>query len=165
LDRQTRGARAGGDDGATEVQLAVADLDDIGFPLAEIRDDGSSVITKHPNTGGQVSIGTITAQLLYEIAGARYANPDATARFDTIELSDDGPDRVRSSGVRGEPPPAESPPAGGEPTATPPPPPATSPSEIRAFYAIDWANSVYSTLGMSGFLPLLLPMPDTGPRA
>ena len=76
-----------------------------GFPLAEISADGTSVITKHPGTGGQVGIGTVTAQLLYEIAGARYANPDATARFDTITLGTDGPDRVRISGVRGEPPP------------------------------------------------------------
>ena len=83
----------------------VADLRHAGFPLAEIHADGSSVITKHPGTGGQVSIGTVTAQLLYEIGGARYANPDATARFDTVALSDDGPDRVRISGVRGEPPP------------------------------------------------------------
>lgn len=83
----------------------IADLGHAGFPLAEVHDDGSSVITKHPGTGGQVSIGTVTAQLLYEIGGARYANPDVTARFDTISLSDDGPDRVRISGVRGEPPP------------------------------------------------------------
>jgi len=83
----------------------VADLGHAGFPLAEIHADGSSVITKHPGTGGQVSVGTVTAQLLYEIGGARYANPDATARFDTVALSDDGPDRVRISGVRGEPPP------------------------------------------------------------
>jgi hypothetical protein len=76
-----------------------------GFPLAEIYPDGSSVITKHPGTGGAVSVGTVTAQLLYEITGARYANPDATLRVDTIELSDDGPDRVRLSGVKGEPPP------------------------------------------------------------
>ena len=97
------GAQATG--GNYSFFTAIADLDDAGFPLAEIHDDGSSVITKHPNTGGQVSVGTVTAQLLYEITGARYANPDATARFDTIELSDDGPDRVRISGVRGEPPP------------------------------------------------------------
>jgi len=84
----------------------VPNLGHAGFPLAEIHDDGSSVITKHPGTGGQVSRGTVTAQLLYEITGARYANPDATARFDTVTLSDDGPDRVRISGVRGEPPPA-----------------------------------------------------------
>ena len=83
----------------------IADLDHPGLPLAEMYDDGSSVITKHPGTGGQVSVGTVTAQLLYEITGARYANPDATARFDTIALTDDGPDRVRISGVRGEPPP------------------------------------------------------------
>lgn len=83
----------------------IADLTHPGFPLAEIRGDGSSVITKHPGTGGAVTVGTVTAQLLYEITGARYANPDATLRVDTIELSDDGPDRVRISGVKGEPPP------------------------------------------------------------
>ncbi len=83
----------------------IPDLGYAGFPLAEMYADGSSVITKHPGTGGQVSVGTVTAQLLYEITGERYANPDATARFDTIELADDGPDRVRISGVRGEPPP------------------------------------------------------------
>ncbi|NTY64008.1 acyclic terpene utilization AtuA family protein [Mycolicibacterium sphagni] len=83
----------------------IADLGHAGFPLAELYADGSSVITKHPGTGGQVSVGTVTAQLLYEIGGPRYANPDVTARFDTIALSADGPDRVRISGVRGEPPP------------------------------------------------------------
>ncbi len=76
-----------------------------GFPLAEVAADGSSVITKHQGTGGAVIVETVTAQLLYEIAGLRYANPEVTARFDTIELSADGPDRVRISGVRGEPPP------------------------------------------------------------
>ncbi|MBB4684529.1 acyclic terpene utilization AtuA family protein [Amycolatopsis jiangsuensis] len=76
-----------------------------GFPIAEIHADGSSVITKHPGTGGAVNTGTVTAQLLYEIAGARYANPDVTARFDTLVLDEDGPDRVRISGVRGEAPP------------------------------------------------------------
>ncbi len=83
----------------------IADLTHPGFPLAEIHSDGSSVITKHPGTGGAVTIDTVTAQLLYEISGARYANPDVTLRVDTIELSDDGPDRVRISGVKGEPPP------------------------------------------------------------
>jgi hypothetical protein len=76
-----------------------------GFPLAEIHADGSSVITKHSGTGGLVSVDTVTAQLLYEITGARYANPDATARMDTIALSAEGPDRVRIGGVAGEPPP------------------------------------------------------------
>jgi hypothetical protein len=77
----------------------------LGFPIAEMAADGSAVITKHPGTGGAVTVGTVTAQLLYEIGGARYAGPDVVARFDTIALSDDGPDRVRISGVRGEPPP------------------------------------------------------------
>jgi hypothetical protein len=83
----------------------VPDLTYAGFPLAEIHADGSSVITKHPGTGGLVSVDTVTAQLLYEITGARYANPDVTARMDTIALSADGPDRVRISDVAGEPPP------------------------------------------------------------
>ncbi|OXY95595.1 acyclic terpene utilization AtuA family protein [Streptomyces diastatochromogenes] len=76
-----------------------------GFPLAEIHADGTSVITKHPGTGGFVDIGTVTAQLLYETAGARYLGPDVTARLDTVRLSQDGPDRVRIEGVRGEAPP------------------------------------------------------------
>lgn len=76
-----------------------------GFPLAEIHEDGSSVITKHDGTGGVVDTGTVTAQLLYETGGARYAGPDVTARLDTARLTQDGPDRVRISGVRGEAPP------------------------------------------------------------
>ncbi|MFE1309040.1 acyclic terpene utilization AtuA family protein [Streptomyces sp. NPDC058755] len=76
-----------------------------GFPLAEIHADGSSVITKHPGTGGFVDVGTVTAQLLYETGGARYLGPDVTARLDTVRLSQDGADRVRIEGVRGEAPP------------------------------------------------------------
>ncbi|MEU5327895.1 acyclic terpene utilization AtuA family protein [Streptomyces parvus] len=76
-----------------------------GFPLAEIHADGSSVITKHGGTGGVVDLSTVTAQLLYETGGARYAGPDVTARLDTVRLTPDGPDRVRIDGVRGEAPP------------------------------------------------------------
>jgi hypothetical protein len=96
------GAQATGGNYAffTEHDLGVP-----GFPIAEISADGSSVITKHPGSGGAVTVGTVTAQLVYEISGARYAGPDATARFDTVTLTDDGPDRVRISGTRGEPPP------------------------------------------------------------
>ncbi|MFD5424271.1 acyclic terpene utilization AtuA family protein [Streptomyces sp. NPDC127084] len=81
------------------------DLRRPGFPLAELYADGSSVITKHPGTGGVVDLGTVTAQLLYETGGARYAGPDATARLDSVRLTREGPDRVRISGVRGEAPP------------------------------------------------------------
>ncbi|MEV8595121.1 acyclic terpene utilization AtuA family protein [Streptomyces sp. NPDC052012] len=76
-----------------------------GFPLAEIHADGSSVITKHPGTGGFVDAGTVTAQLLYETGGARYAGPDVTARLDTVRLTQEEPDRVRIEGVCGEAPP------------------------------------------------------------
>ncbi|MFF4630212.1 acyclic terpene utilization AtuA family protein [Streptomyces griseorubiginosus] len=81
------------------------DLGRPGFPLAELHEDGTAVITKHPGTGGFVDVGTVTAQLLYETQGARYAGPDVTARLDTVRLDQDGPDRVRISGVRGEAPP------------------------------------------------------------
>ncbi|WP_128431857.1 acyclic terpene utilization AtuA family protein [Streptomyces cyaneus] len=81
------------------------DLRRPGFPLAELHENGACVITKHPGTGGFVDVGTVTAQLLYETAGARYAGPDVTARLDTVRLTQDGPDRVRIEGVRGEAPP------------------------------------------------------------
>jgi hypothetical protein len=72
-----------------------------GFPLAELAEDGSAVITKHPGTGGAVTVGTVTAQLLYEIDGPDYAGPDVTSRFGTIALEQVGEDRVRISGVQG----------------------------------------------------------------
>jgi hypothetical protein len=77
----------------------------LGFPLAEVAADGSSVITKHADTGGIVNVGTVTAQLLYEIGSPAYANPDVISRFDTIRLAQDGPDRVLISGTIGEPAP------------------------------------------------------------
>ncbi|MFI7674687.1 acyclic terpene utilization AtuA family protein [Actinophytocola sp. NPDC049390] len=83
----------------------IADLTHPGFPIAEIDEDGSSVITKHDGTGGAVTVDTVRAQLLYEIAGPRYLGPDVTSRFDSIRLTQDGPDRVRIDGVTGEAPP------------------------------------------------------------
>jgi hypothetical protein len=77
----------------------------VGFPWAEVAEDGSSVIGKHDGTGGEVSVGTVTSQLLYEIAGPAYLGPDVSARFDTIHLEQVDRDRVRISGTRGEPPP------------------------------------------------------------
>jgi len=76
----------------------------LGFPIAELEKDGSSVITKHPNTGGLVSVGTVTAQLLYEVREPRYLTPDVAARFDTIDIFQEDIDRVRIQGVKGEPP-------------------------------------------------------------
>jgi len=77
-----------------------------GFPWAEVAADGSCVIGKHDNTGGLVSVGTVTSQLLYEIGGPQYLGPDVIAHFDTITVEDSGPDRVRISGTKGSPPPS-----------------------------------------------------------
>lgn len=85
------------------------EIDDLihpGFPWADIADDGSFVVGKHDDTGGAVSVGTVTSQLLYEIGGPAYLGPDVTARFDTLTVSDAGLDRVLVSGAKGEPPPA-----------------------------------------------------------
>ena len=79
----------------------------VGYPIAEIESDGSFTITKHPGTGGLVSIGTVTAQLLYEISSPAYINPDVISHFDTLEINQIGPDRVRVSGCRGSNPPGK----------------------------------------------------------
>jgi hypothetical protein len=77
----------------------------LGFPVAEMAADGSCVITKHAGTGGLVTVDTVTAQLVYEIQSTIYLNPDVTTHLDTVQLSPDGDDRVRISGVRGSAPP------------------------------------------------------------
>lgn len=79
----------------------------VGYPIAEIESDGSFTITKHPGTGGLVSVGTVTAQLLYEISSPAYINPDVISHFDTLEINQIGPDRVRVSGCRGSNPPGK----------------------------------------------------------
>jgi hypothetical protein len=99
------GAQATGGNYAFFTELPGVDRP--GFPIAEIHADGSSVITKHPGTGGAVTVETVTAQLLYEIAGPRYYGPDVTTRFDTVTVADAGADRVRITGTHGEPPPPD----------------------------------------------------------
>ena len=64
------------------------------------------MITKQPGTGGVVSVGTVTAQLLYELAAPAYANPDVVARFDTVSLTAQGPDRVGVHGAAASPHPS-----------------------------------------------------------
>jgi hypothetical protein len=84
----------------------IADPVHPGFPIAEVHPDGSSVITKHPGTGGAVTVGTVTAQLLYETGRPAYPNADVVARLDTVRLTQQGPDRVAVGPVAGEPAPA-----------------------------------------------------------
>ena len=83
----------------------VPSFENVGFPIAEIQSDGSFYITKHSGTGGLVSTGTVTAQLLYEISSPAYINPDVVAHFDTLKIEDVDKDRVFVSGCRGSSPP------------------------------------------------------------
>ena len=73
-----------------------------GYPIAEVGGDGSAVITRHPSAFGSVTVGTVTDQLLDGVAGARYAAPDVVLRLDSVRLVQEGTDRVRLSGARGE---------------------------------------------------------------
>lgn len=82
----------------------IPSYENMGFPIARMHEDGSFVITKHKKTGGLVSKGTVTAQLLYEIREPVYLTPDVKVRFDTLDIKDLGDDKVLVSGVKGEPP-------------------------------------------------------------
>ncbi|ROR89263.1 acyclic terpene utilization AtuA family protein [Nocardioides aurantiacus] len=79
----------------------------LGFPLAEVAADGSAVVTKHAGTGGAVTVDTVTAQLLYEVQSTHYLGPDVSVDLASVALDQEGPDRVRVSGVRGLPPPEQ----------------------------------------------------------
>ena len=82
----------------------VPTFDNIGYPIAEVYEDGSFVITKHENTGGLVSVGTVTAQLLYEIGAPAYLNPDVISHFDTLKITQESQDRVLVQNARGSSP-------------------------------------------------------------
>ena len=84
---------------------SIPDLANVGYPLVEARADGTFVVTKHPNTGGRVSVPTITEQLVYEMGDPHsYITPDVVADFTTIQLAQDGENRVLVSGIKGKPP-------------------------------------------------------------
>jgi hypothetical protein len=80
------------------------DFAGIGYPVIEAEPDGTFVVTKHPHTGGRVSVASVTEQLLYEIGDPRsYITPDCIADFTTIRIEQQGPDRVRLTGIQGRP--------------------------------------------------------------
>jgi hypothetical protein len=84
---------------------SIPDLANVGYPLVEAKPDGTFVVTKHPNTGGRVSVQTITEQLVYEMGDPHsYITPDVIADFTTIKLAPDGENRVLVSGIKGKPP-------------------------------------------------------------
>ena len=95
-------ATGGNFSGFTDIDMSAP----LGFPIAEVAADGSSVITKHDGTGGAVTVDTVTAQLMYEVGGPVYLGPDVATRLDTMVVTQDGPDRVAISGVVGQPPPS-----------------------------------------------------------
>ena len=83
---------------------SVPDFAGIGYPIIEAESDGTFVITKHAGTGGRVNVAGVTEQLLYEIGDPKsYITPDGIADFTTIRLEQQGPDRVRFSGMQGRP--------------------------------------------------------------
>ena len=82
----------------------IPNVADIGYPIIEAKPDGTFVITKHQGTGGRITVASIKEQLLYEMGDPReYITPDCIADFTTIQLEQDGPDRVRFSGIKGRP--------------------------------------------------------------
>jgi Acyclic terpene utilisation family protein AtuA len=84
---------------------SIPDLANVGYPLVEARADGTFVVTKHPGTGGRVSVPTVSEQLVYEMGDPHsYITPDVIADFTTIRLAQDGEDRVLVSGIKGKPP-------------------------------------------------------------
>jgi len=104
------GAQATGGNFSGFRRLVKAGMDPtkpLGFPVAEVAADGSSVITKHDGSGGAVTVDTVTAQLVYEIQTTRYLNPDVTVRLDSVQLTQDVPDRVAIRGVQGQAPPEQ----------------------------------------------------------
>ena len=84
----------------------VPSFDNPGYPIAEIEANGNFTITKHPGTGGLVSVGTVKSQLLYEISDPAYLNPDVIAHFDSLKIEQVGEDRVYVSGCKGSNPPS-----------------------------------------------------------
>jgi hypothetical protein len=97
------GAQASGGNCQVDWET-IPEMANIGYPICEARADGTFVITKHAGTGGRITVASVKEQLLYEMGDPRnYITPDCVADFTTIQLEQDGPDRVRFSGIKGQP--------------------------------------------------------------
>jgi hypothetical protein len=84
---------------------SIPDLANVGYPLVDVKPDGTFVVTKHPKTGGRVSVQTVSEQLVYEMGDPHsYITPDVIADFTTIKVAPDGENRVLVSGIKGKPP-------------------------------------------------------------
>jgi len=100
------GQGSGGNFGSQEAWQAIPDLAHIGYPIAEVWEDGSALITKAPGTGGRVNFDTVRQQLLYEVHNPHaYLSPDVVLDMGGIQMTDEGDDRVRLTGARGSAPP------------------------------------------------------------
>ncbi|HEX6363683.1 MAG TPA: acyclic terpene utilization AtuA family protein, partial [Albitalea sp.] len=96
------GQGSGGNFGSRGAWQAIPDLAHIGYPIAEVREDGSAVLTKAPGTGGRVNFDTVRQQLLYEVHDPHaYVSPDVVLDLGTLQLDDEGGDRVRVHGATG----------------------------------------------------------------
>jgi len=101
------GQGSGGNFGSAGAWAEIPDYAHLGYPIAEVREDGTAVITKPPGTGGRVSFDTVRQQLLYEVHNPHaYYSPDVVLDMGTLRLADEGGDRVRVSGASGAPRPA-----------------------------------------------------------
>jgi hypothetical protein len=99
------GQGSGGNFGSQGAWQAIPDLAHIGYPMAEVWEDGTALITKAPGTGGRVNFDTVRQQLLYEVHNPHaYHSPDVVLDMGGITLHDEGHDRVRLTGARGQPP-------------------------------------------------------------
>lgn len=98
------GQGSGGNFGSLQAWKDIPDLAHIGYPIAEVSEDGDAVIMKAPGTGGRINFDTVRQQLLYEVHNPnRYVSPDVVLDLSTVQLEDLGQDRVRMTGATGHP--------------------------------------------------------------
>ncbi|WP_332776293.1 acyclic terpene utilization AtuA family protein [Polaromonas sp.] len=102
------GQGSGGNFGSQQAWKAIPDLAHIGYPIAEVTQDGAALITKAPGTGGRINFDTVRQQLLYEVHDPhQYFSPDVVLDLSRVQLDDLGQDRVRLTGARGHARPAQ----------------------------------------------------------